>query len=95
MSQIKNDCQNKNHHHKGRYCLHRVLLIYRELLIICRPWTQSHPCCMQMFRFQGDIAQTTWKPQKTLLWQALGAATLIGFGLESSTSYHGPLLATV
>jgi hypothetical protein len=43
MSQIKNDCQNKNHHHKGRYCLHRVLLIYRELLIICRPWTQSLP----------------------------------------------------
>ena len=28
-SQIKNDCQNKDHHHKGRYCLHRVLLIYR------------------------------------------------------------------
>jgi hypothetical protein len=29
MSQIKNDCQNKDHHHKGRYCLHRLLLIYR------------------------------------------------------------------
>jgi hypothetical protein len=36
MSQIKNDCQNNDHHHKGRYCLHRLLLkLSAELSITC------------------------------------------------------------